>query len=107
MHRAAATGQDITALEGITIDAISLEVQCQTCPSMLSYGFVPKVAAMMLLQELVGHCMQLFQENQARICSLENYLQQYGYRPQHGLSIPANPLELSPLSGVWDMFLWL
>ena len=46
------------------------------------------------MQELVGHCLQLFQENQARIQSLEEYLQQYGYKSPHHLSTSVNPLEL-------------
>ena len=48
---------------------------------------------MPFLQEICGHCLQLFQENQARISHLESYLQQYGYQPQAGVSIPSNPLE--------------
>ena len=43
----------------------------------------------MLLQELLGHCLQLFQENQVRISQLESYLEQYGYQPQ---AVPVNPL---------------
>ncbi|KAL0046695.1 hypothetical protein WJX82_007480 [Trebouxia sp. C0006] len=69
MYRAAATGQEINALEAVTIDAVSLE-------------------------ELVGHCLQLLQENHTRISSLEEYLQQYGYKPPDNLSVPVNPLEL-------------
>ncbi|DBA80691.1 TPA: hypothetical protein ACH3X1_007932 [Trebouxia sp. C0004] len=77
MHRAAATGQEISALEAVTIDAVSLE-------------------------ELVGHCLQLLQENHTRISSLEEYLQQYGYKPPDNLSVPVNPLELVMPPGVED-----
>lgn len=54
-------------------------------------------------QELVGHCLQLFQENQERISHLEDYLQQYGYQPQPKSNMPINPLELLEAAGNWDL----
>ncbi|KAL0037928.1 hypothetical protein WJX79_005866 [Trebouxia sp. C0005] len=77
VHRAAATGQEISALEAVTVDAVSLE-------------------------ELVGHCLQLLQENHTRISTLEAYLQQYGYKPSDNLSVPVNLLELAMSSGEED-----
>ncbi|KAA6423872.1 MAG: hypothetical protein FRX49_06442 [Trebouxia sp. A1-2] len=80
VHRAAATGQEISALEAVTVDAVSLE-------------------------ELVGHCLQLLQENHTRISTLEAYLQQYGYKPSDNLSVPVNLLELAMSSGKITTFL--
>ncbi len=57
------------------------------------------------MQELVGHCLQLLQENHSRISSLENYLQQYGYKPPDNLSAPVNSLELVMPSGKITSFL--
>ena len=51
------------------------------------------------LQEICGHCLQLFQENQARISHLESYLEQYGYHAQAGSSMPLDPLELTETAG--------
>jgi len=57
------------------------------------------------MQELVGHCLQLLQENHTRISSLEEYLQQYGYKPPDNLSVPVDPLELVMPSGKITSFL--
>ena len=54
------------------------------------------------LQEICGHCLQLSQENQARISHLESYLQQYGYQPQTSFSIPLKPLKLVKSAGMHD-----
>ena len=54
------------------------------------------------LQEICGHCLQLSQENQARISHLESYLQQYGYQPQASFSIPLKPSKLVKSAGMHD-----
>ena len=101
-HRATACGQDISVLEHMTIDAISLEV-CGFTSFWLSMLRLtrPTRCSIPGLQEVCGHCLQLFQENQARISHLESYLQQYGYQPQAGFSIPLNPLELVKTAGIY------
>ena len=107
MHRAAATGQEISALEAVTIDAVSLEVSerlqdlSADSPSLCHCDSHTRL----LMQELVGHCLQLLQENHTRISSLEEYLQQYGYKPPDNLSVPVNPLELVMPSGKITPFL--
>ena len=101
-HRATACGQEINALEDMTIDAISLEV-CGLTSFWLSMLRLtrPTRCSIPCPQEVCGHCLQLFQENQARISHLESYLQQYGYQPQAGFSIPLNPLELVKSAGIY------
>jgi len=59
----------------------------------------------LLTQELVGHCLQLLQENHTRISSLEEYLQQYGYKPPDNLRESVNPLKLVMPSGKITSFL--
>ena len=107
MHRAAAAGQEISALEAVTIDAVSLEVSAHLqhpsadSPSLRRCDSHTRL----LMQELVGHCLQLLQENHTRISSLEEYLQQYGYKPPDNLSVPVDPLELVMPSGKITSFL--
>lgn len=48
----------------------------------------------MCTQDLLGHCLELFQENQARINALEAHLIQYGYKPQPGFTAVLDPLQL-------------
>ena len=107
MHRAAATGQEISTLEAVTIDAVSLEVSAHLQhPSADSPSLrYCDSHTSLLMQELVGHCLQLLQENHTRISSLEEYLQQYGYKPPDNLSVPVNPLELVMASGKITSFL--
>ena len=103
-HRATASGQEISALECMTIDAISLEVFGfdTTFAEHIAIFTGPTRCCMPFLQEICGHCLQLFQENQARISHLESYLQQYGYQPQAGFSIPLNPFEPVKSAGMCD-----
>ena len=60
----------------------------------VSLSCTPYAAMFRFMQELVGHCLQLFQDNQTRIQNLENYLQQYGYRAQEGQVTAESLLEL-------------
>ncbi|KAK9826810.1 hypothetical protein WJX81_003120 [Elliptochloris bilobata] len=55
--QAAVISAQVSQLEGVTLDAVSLE-------------------------ELLGHCTALYQENQRRICDLERHLRQYGYKAE-------------------------
>ena len=107
MYRAAATGQEISALEAVTIDAVSLEVSAHLQQSSADSSSLRHCNShtRLLTQELVGHCLQLLQENHTRISSLEEYLQQYGYKPPDNLSVPVNPLELVLPSGKITSFL--
>ncbi|GAB4824009.1 hypothetical protein N2152v2_011055 [Parachlorella kessleri] len=67
--RLTALGEELQALEGVSLDAISLE-------------------------ELVGHCVALYQNNHAAIAQLEQRLQQYGYRDLYAPLPPDNPLDM-------------
>ncbi len=46
------------------------------------------------MQELVGHCVALYQHNHAAIAQLEQRLQQYGYRDVYAPLPPENPLDM-------------
>ncbi len=48
----------------------------------------------MLVQELVGHCVALYQHNHEAIAQLEQRLQQYGYRDVYAPLPPENPLDM-------------
>ena len=53
-----------------------------------------------MLQELLGHCLELYQENRQQIAGLEEHLKEYGYDAQHSLASPADPLADVPAGGV-------
>ena len=49
-----------------------------------------------MLQELLGHCLELYQENRQQIARLEGHLEEYGYDAHHNLASPADPLADVP-----------
>ena len=55
---------------------------------------------MTVSQDVVGHCMELFKDNQARISAIEAHLMQYGYKPQPGHTAVHDPMQLLEASGV-------
>lgn len=58
-----------------------------------------KPARLPVLQELLGHCLELYQENRQQIAGLEGHLKEYGYDAQHNLASPADPLAALPAGG--------
>lgn len=44
------------------------------------------------MQELLAKCLSAYQDNQARIKTLEGHLQQYGYTTQQEFPAPSDPL---------------
>lgn len=52
-----------------------------------------------LLQELLGHCLALYQANRQLACQLEDHLEQYGYtKPSTHEEEPEDPYGLVTLS---------
>lgn len=49
---------------------------------------------LLCLQELVGHCASLYEQNAKAISALESRLQSYGYAEQYSPLPPTNPLDL-------------
>lgn len=112
-ERLAAVGEELQALEAVSLDAISLEVPakrgglagpgCATwlwthsgerCSHVASHSTHLPALAPLALQELVGHCVALYQVNHAAIAQLEQRLQQYGYRDLYSPLPPENPLDM-------------
>lgn len=46
------------------------------------------------MQELLGHCMSVYQSNHAAVQQLETHLKQYGYQSQGQLLAPEDPMLL-------------
>ena len=63
-----------------------------------------KPARLPVLQELLGHCLELYQENRQQIAGLEEHLKEYGYDAQHSLASPADPLADVPAGGALLFF---
>lgn len=84
--------EEISELEGVTVDAISLEV----CPASLHflsfskrYTSSPNSNNMLSVQELLGHCLALLEDNSKRVDTLETHLTQFGY--EAGFVPPPKP----------------
>lgn len=52
-----------------------------------------------VLQELLEHCLALFEENQQRIAALEGHLVQYGYKPPQNFPAVQIPVQLQEEPG--------
>jgi len=105
-QQASGFASDIAELEGVTLDAISLEVSKPTFLLLsvtLSGAPNPQGRAMHQsplkkrprklggsVQELLGHCLAQLQDNNKRAESLEAHLQDYGYRGE--FKPPAEPV---------------
>lgn len=98
-----AVGEELQALESVSIDAISLEVLLVDRPQAFQGIILLDRLPNSILQELVGHCSAVYQANYLAIAELEQQLQQYGYRDVYAPLPPENPLDMLLLSASGEL----
>lgn len=65
-----------------------------------------RVGSLSRLQELLGHCLALYQANRQLACKLEDHLEQYGYtKPSSREEEPEDPCSSVTLSEYGELAL--